>query len=569
MLSSFILLSVALGVPILFTLISYLPFMSNILDRVRPYLVYPSIIGTYHVRPLPWLLGNAPTVGQALYIAMFFILNLVLSSVNYAHSQPHPWYFPPREELLAYIGYRTGHIGYALLPLVILFSGRNNFLLWITNWSYSTYLLLHRWIARMFALHVILHSITLLLCYQGTGSYSVQSKMPYWLWGIVATVLTCAMLVLSHLYFRRLSYEFFLILHIILAVFVIVGCWYHVILKWGNNFYDDWLFAACAVWFFDRLVRVLRVMKNGVRRAVVTEIGSDHVRIDIPGVRWPRVPGTVAYAYFPTLNPLRPWENHPFSVNSTALFREYSKEALAGRQTKSTSASLERGSHSPSLEDDERRQDIEKLPSKVALTSSSPSSTSEEPDNTTTTTAAAVCVPSTSTSSSTPTGTDGITLIIKKNKGLTRLLQSHTNLLTLLDGPYPQHASASLLQTDRLLLIGGGIGITGLLAWAHAGHRNAKLAWSVKSSAQALVHELETVALRRDVDVDMEIVVGHRLDIERLLDREARAGYAKVGVVVCGPAGMCDDVRARVAGLGRAAPLGGTAFELEVHAFSW
>lgn len=527
--------------------------MSGLLGRVRPYLVYPSIIGTYHIRPLPWLLGNAPTVGQALFIAMFFILNLVLSSVNYSRSQPHPWYFSPREETLAYVGYRTGHIGYALLPLVILFSGRNNFLLWVTNWSYSTYLLLHRWIARIFALHAIIHSITLLLCYQGTGSYSVESKMPYWLWGIVATVLTCAMLVLSHLYFRQLSYEFFLILHILMAVFVIAGCWYHVILKWGHNFYDDWLFAACAVWFFDRLVRVLRVLKNGVRGAVVTEIGSEHVRVDIPGVRWPARPGTVAYAYFPTLNPLRPWENHPFSINSTALFREYSRSALAGKRTPSASASLEGGNSSPS--DDNGHHDIEKLAGKVATTSSSTSpSTSEQQNH-----------PSTPSSA---TGTDGVTLIIKKNSGLTRLLQSHARLMTLLDGPYPQHASTSILQTDRLVLIGGGIGITGLLAFTHAGHRNVKLAWSVKTSAAALVREVEAVPLRDAALVDKEVVVGERLDIEAILQREARAGYASVGVVVCGPPAMCDDVRARVAGLGRAGA-SGTLWELDVLAFSW
>jgi len=28
----------------------------------------------------------------------------------------------------------------------MLFSSRNNFLLWITNWSHTTYLLLHRWV---------------------------------------------------------------------------------------------------------------------------------------------------------------------------------------------------------------------------------------------------------------------------------------------------------------------------------------------------------------------------------------------------------------------------------------
>jgi hypothetical protein len=242
-------------------------------------------------------------------------------------------------------------------------------------------------------------------------------------------------------------------------------------------------------------------------------------------------------------------------MNSTALFRDYSKPALAATRTASTSASLE-GGHS-SLDDD-GRQDIEKLPGKVTLASSSPpspSSTSEERDTTS------------NNATSKATGTDGVTLIIKKNQGLTRLLQRHGELMTLLEGPYPQHPRASMLQTDRLVLIGGGIGITGLLAWAHAGHRNVKLAWSVKASAEALVREIETMALR-DAVAEKEVVVGNRLDLDAMLHREACAGYARVGVVVCGPAAMCDDVRARVAGLGRAAP-NDTRFELEVLAFSW
>ena len=65
---------------------------------------------------------------------------------------------------------------------------------------------------------------------------------------------------------------------------------------------------------------------------------------------------------------------------------------------------------------------------------------------------------------------------------------------------------------------------------------------------------------------DKEVLVGQRLDVGALLREEAQAGYAKVGVVVCGPGGMCDDVRAGVVGLGRH---GKTVFELEVDSFSW
>ncbi|KAK6363063.1 hypothetical protein TWF730_000510 [Orbilia blumenaviensis] len=519
---AFVLVTVGFGTPILFTLLTRLPYMTRVFDKIKPYIVYPSTFGTFHSRPLPFSLGNVPTIGQSLYILMFFILNVILTCVNYHRSQPHPWWFPPKEEILAYIGYRTGHISYALLPLVILFSGRNNFLLWVTNWSYATYMLLHRWIARIFALHAIIHSIVLLLTYQGTGSYPVESVKPYWQWGIVATVLVCAMLVLSQLYFRRLSYEIFLIGHILMAVFVIAGCWYHVILKWGFNFYDNWLYAACAVWFFDRLIRVIRTAKNGIRRAVVTELDADHVRVDIQGVRWPSKPGYVAYAYFPTLNLWRPWENHPFSVNSTTLFRSY-KHAIT-----SPSSTVGR-------DDSSEEQTSEKAPAQT--------NTTHKEDNTI-------------------VGTTGVTLIIKKGTGLTKYLKQGAQLMTLIDGPYPQTPSSDILDCDHVLLIGGGIGITGLVAWIQA-HPNVKLAWGVKSSAVALVQEMDVIL--RNI-ADKEVLVGERLNIDHLLRREAEAGYAKVGVVVCGPEGMCDDVRAKVAGLGRGSS---TVFALEVHSFSW
>ena len=50
----------------------------------------------------------------------------------------------------------------------------------------------------------------------------------------------------------------------------------------------------------------------------------------------------MAYTYFTALNPLRPWENYPFSINSTALFRSY-KHALAPTSTSSKHSSSDDG----------------------------------------------------------------------------------------------------------------------------------------------------------------------------------------------------------------------------------
>ncbi|KAJ4382039.1 hypothetical protein N0V86_002366 [Didymella sp. IMI 355093] len=518
-----VLVTLAIGIPILCTLFHKLPFTTGLLDKLKPYLIYPSTIGTYQARSLPWLSGNAPTVGQAAYIFFFVALNIILSAVNYGSSQPHPWGFSKRDEMLSYIGYRTGHIGYALLPLIVLFSSRNNFLLWITNWSYGTYILLHRWIARIFAVQAIVHSITLLLTYQGSGSYATESLKPYWLWGIVATVLTCAMLIQSAPYLRRLSYEFFLIMHILLAVFVIAGCWYHVVLKWGYNFYDNWLYAAIAVWFFDRAVRVLRVLKNGILYASVTDVGDNYVRVDVPHARCASKPGDVAYVGFPTLNPLRPWENHPFSINSSAVFRSYRHALAPASSTTSTS-------------DNNPAEDVavdEKAPMRLVASDVSDHS---------------------------PTAS--VSFIIKKRSGITRLLNRNARLLTILDGPYPHSAPGDALEVDHLLLLGGGIGITGLLSWLSV-HTSVRLLWSVKATDKALVDEMSTVLANV---ADKQVLVGQRFDVRSALQREIDVGYKKVGVVVCGPAEMCDEVRAVVAGLGRG---GKTVFELHVDAFSW
>ena len=234
----------------------------------------------------------------------------------------------------------------------------------------------------------------------------------------------------------------------------------------------------------------------------------------------------MAFAHFPTLYPLRPWENNPFAINSTALFRSY-KHALTPAST----------SPEQSLSDDGRGG--EKWAGKMSEANEVRDAAATEAE-----------------------GTAGVTMIVRKNAGWTRLLKAHDRLLTFLDGPYPLTSSSETLTCDRVLLIGGGIGITGLIAWAQA-HPNVKLAWSVKSGAEALVQEMNVVLENM---ADKEIVIGKRLDIEALLRSEVQAGYGRVGVVVCGPKGMCDAVRAGVSGLGRG---GKTVFELEVDAYSW
>lgn len=461
---------------------------------------------------MPFLLGNAPTIGQTIYLAVLVILNVVLTAVDYRIRQPNAVWGSEFREVCTYILLRTGAYAFVLLPVLILFSSRNNILLYLTDWSHSTYLLLHRWVARLFMVHVVIHSIL------GLQAFKAFESTSWYIWGIVGTIATVILTVGSGLYIRKPLYEFFLASHVVLAVITIVGSWYHVIQWYAylGRFIPDtlgweiWLYFACSVWFFDRLIRVGRVLRNGIHRARVTDLGEGYLRVDIPGVRWGVEPGKHTFVYFPTAHPWRPWENHPFSVVPTCLLE---------------------GSHL--LNGNNKFSDEEKSATKTAV------------------------VALTKSSSLGP----GITLFVKKSTGMTRHLHSHDGLLTLLDGPYASTASRSeVLRCDKVLVIAGGIGITGALSWAHS-HWNVKLAWSVREAAKPLVDavNLEGVATK-------DVKVGSRFNVEELIAEEEEVGWGRVGVVVCGPAGMCDDVRAAVAAAGRR---GKTVFELEVDAFSW
>ncbi|EJD42991.1 ferric reductase transmembrane component 4 [Auricularia subglabra TFB-10046 SS5] len=501
-------LVIGFALPIALTWLGYLPVISGVFRKLRPYLVYPSAIGTYQVRPLPYLLGNAPTIGQALFVAVMVVLNIVLTAVNYKSVQPNTWYANRYQEILGLVMFRTGTLSFCLLPLLILFAGRNNMLLWVTNWSHSTFMLLHRWVARLFAIQAILHSIIALVLYSDQGVLATKQKMPFWIWGAVATIATAIMAAASGLYVRRWSYETFLLMHIVLAVIVVVGCWYHIYLEFGTTWsFLQWLYAACAVWFADRLLRVARLVVNGVRRARIVELGDNIVRVDIDGVGWPAVPGQHAYLYFPTLNLLRALENHPFSIVPTAMLRSPFKE----------------GSEGPAGSVD---KDIEKSSTNIAHVSGA-----------------------------------GITLFIRRSTGLTKYLKAHDGLLTLIDGPYPSGSVSSVLRCERVLLISGGIGVTGVLPWVH-NHANAELFWSVRTTAECLFHAIEPALLK----VEKDIRIGERFDVAALLREEAQVGWDKIGVVVCGPGGLCDDVRAAVTSLSRE---GEVEVELEVEAFSW
>lgn len=58
----------------------------------------------------------------------------------------------------------------ANMPLMWVFAMRNNLLLWLTGWSFTTFNQFHRWIARIATIEAVIHSI----------GYTVEAFLGLW-----------------------------------------------------------------------------------------------------------------------------------------------------------------------------------------------------------------------------------------------------------------------------------------------------------------------------------------------------------------------------------------------------
>lgn len=205
-----------------------------------------------------------------------------------------------------YVGDRTGVMAQAKIPLLILFAGRNNFLIYITGWSHSTFLHFHKVLALWMTLDSLIHSVAYTV--MSLGVYTEDLKELYFACGVAATVfcfLLCGFAVHS---LRTNFYQLFLVIHIVFAAAFIALLWYHCrTLGWC-----EWLIAASAVWFFDRLVRVFRIFVVGPMQATISAADDDLLKIEMtkPSA-YSITSGQYAYIYF---GGLTIWENHPFTI---------------------------------------------------------------------------------------------------------------------------------------------------------------------------------------------------------------------------------------------------------------
>ena len=235
-------------------------------------------------------------------------------------------------------------------------------------------------------------------------------------------------------------------------------------------------------------VRLLRLLRNGIRTAQITVVDEEYIRIDIRGV----VATGHVYLYF--LHG-RFWENHPFSAASSVI------------EQSDVDAKKESIYLGPEI-------DMEKSPPKSS----------------------GAVVRSVGRRSVEP----GTVLYLRILDGATSTLRLKSRVKVLIEGSYGTHQDFSEYPT--LICIAGGVGVTSCLPYLRAHPGNAFLYWGSRS--QALVDSFKPLTN----DFNTEIVVGQRLNLSTILE-EQRGDFA---VVVSGPADMMDETRSIVSKLARA-----------------
>ncbi|EAL85037.1 hypothetical protein KXW29_008067 [Aspergillus fumigatus] len=503
-------------IPIASSLLRFVPFPAAWRVWFRAVFIDPPFVGRRHSSPILDTFFM-PTRGQALFIAYLLIINIVLCSVGFHSANPSIWFASKHDEILAYVANRIGVLSFANIPLLVLYTGRNNFLLWLTDWSHSTFLLLHRWLAFICTLQACLHSAIYLQIAVANNEHSTESKESFWIWGVVATLALAITIPSSAWPIRKRCYELFLAWHVVLSFLALLACYWHIWYRYGHQWgYETWIYVAFGIWAFERVFRVLRLARNGIHKAHVTVLDDEYIKIEVPGVH---AQGHV-YLYFPTLT-WRVWENHPFSA--IASFRRED--------------SIEKNI-------DVVPQDVESKYLSKNGTSVTRCLDSDKP-------------PSTS-SQDLATGPyqPCLTFFVRTLSGTTRQLCARSQLPVLVEGSYPPSPLISHHWSSHpnVIAIAGGVGITALVPNLCSHRGGHTLFWASRSKA-LIKSARETVGDACWYNMNVRIYHDQRMDIPMLLTEEVRKYQcAPVFVVVSGPARMADEVRHVVADMVRQNP---------------
>ncbi|VVT45884.1 uncharacterized protein SAPINGB_P000939 [Magnusiomyces paraingens] len=214
-------------------------------------------------------------------------------------------------QLSFYVAYRSGIMAVAHLPLIVAFAGRNNILGWLTGWSYDTFNLYHRWLARVMFTLGFIHSIGFTVFYHIGHKYRHEFQLGFFRWGAVAITSGGIILFFSLRHFREQIYDVFLVIHWIFVSIFFAGVWWHL----DDLDNREWIYASVALWAFDRFMRLVRIVFSSIKSVADLQLHepSQLIKLKVKYSNlWEPKPGAYVFIHF--IEPI--WSithNHPFS----------------------------------------------------------------------------------------------------------------------------------------------------------------------------------------------------------------------------------------------------------------
>jgi predicted ferric reductase len=222
------------------------------------------------------------------------------------------------------IGYRTGFVSIAQLPLIVLLAGKDNIIGLLTGFGYERLNWLHRWTARTLWLSATLHMGFWFRNWARYDYIMVKLKTDaltqrgFAAWCILTLIVASSVAPV-----RNLRYEVFVISHIITFVGFIAAVWLH-----APEEVKVWVWLPIAFFALDRLLRASRMLylnltpfhfwkrnANGLwaNSAFFTPLpgGVTRLVIDKPTFTWK--PGQHVFLSCHSVIPL---QSHPFTIAS-------------------------------------------------------------------------------------------------------------------------------------------------------------------------------------------------------------------------------------------------------------
>ena len=503
----------------------------------------------------------------------------------------HPYYRQSFEWGKPPLDMRAGGLAIALVPFIWSTALKINPISMLTGISHARLQVYHQNFARLFLLFGIIHAVPFIKQMLDDAGY--QNLKAYWntgdrYWsGTCALVFIFWMCVSSTSALRNLSYEFFVIQHIISIIVVTVMLFIHVHKTFNAHL---WLWCAMAFWIFSIVVRSLLVVYSSrfftgpkARVEVQTEIHAAHDEKSPQGeagveafrlsfqtpLRW--APGQHVYVRFPGVNPI---QAHPFTIMSLPNEARFSNSELVlivrvhNGITRTIFNSLE----------NEKDQEMESKEMKSATTSSSDTQEADEE-------VSKIIEAETPAQATSQAKQEAKEMIKAVGSEIPKMHFKSSKLIAWVDGPYGYSMDPAMFEHP--IFIAGGTGATFvfpvLLDLMRRMARNpsqilvkrTRLVWTsrsrvmigwMKPALDEILAIRSTLDLKFDITIyasneaevhsdflghDVTVVHGSRPDAKQILADEftaaKNANLTSSCVYTCGPESLGRDVSNAVA----------------------